>query len=91
MRVVEDIALLAYASTDTKMTTRVYSSAKDVAIALFKSLGIPRRLIVDIPRTSGKSAAMQTTRYGWNAASGMSYPTDPEESWRSAIDPLGPR
>jgi hypothetical protein len=46
---------------------------------------------VDIPRTSGKSAAMQTTRYGWNAASGMSYPTDPEESWRSAIDPLGPR
>jgi hypothetical protein len=69
----------------------IYRSAKDVAIALFKSLGIPRRLIVDIPRTSGKSAAMQTTRYGWNAASGMSYPTDPEESWRSAIDPLGPR
>lgn len=30
-------------------------------------------------------------RYGYNAASGMTYPTDPEESWRSAIDPFGPR
>jgi hypothetical protein len=70
---------------------RIYRSAKDVAIALFTSLGIPRRLIVDIPRTSGKSGTPATTRYGWNAASGMSYPNDPEESWRSAIDPFGPR
>lgn len=35
--------------------------------------------------------SFKQTLYGYNAKTGMTYPNDPEESWKSAIDPLGPR